>query len=54
MPRLFMRAMLALVLHLGGFGKYVSQIWGQTVCSQESRDLQIQHVHHHMKESIMV
>ncbi len=39
--RLFMRAMMALELHLGGVGKYVSQIWGQTVRSWEYGDLQV-------------
>jgi hypothetical protein len=38
-PRLFMRAMMAHVLHLSGVGEYVSQIWGLTVHSQESGDL---------------
>ncbi len=28
------------MLHLGGVGKYVSQIWGWSVHSQESGDLQ--------------
>jgi hypothetical protein len=31
--------MMALVLHLGGVGEYVSQIWGQTVRSRESGNL---------------
>jgi hypothetical protein len=35
-----MRARMALVLHLGGVGKYVSQIWGWSVHAWESRDLQ--------------
>jgi hypothetical protein len=30
---------MALVLHLEGVDKYVSQIWGRTVSSQESGDL---------------
>jgi hypothetical protein len=30
---------MALVLHLGGVGEYVSQIWGQSVRSRESGDL---------------
>jgi hypothetical protein len=34
-----MRALIALVLHLGGVGKYVSQIWGWSVHSLESGDL---------------
>jgi hypothetical protein len=29
------------VLHLGGVGKYVSKIWGWSVHSQESGDLQV-------------
>ncbi len=35
-----MRAMMALVLQLVGVGKYVSQIWGQSVSSRESGVLQ--------------
>jgi hypothetical protein len=35
---MFMRAMMALVIHLGGVGKYVSQIWGRTVLSWKSGD----------------
>jgi hypothetical protein len=34
-----MRAMLALVLNFGGVGEYVSLIWEQSVCDQESGDL---------------
>ncbi len=34
-----MRAMMALVLHLGGVGEYVTQSWGQSVHPQESGDL---------------
>jgi hypothetical protein len=34
-----MRAKKTLVLHLGGVGKYVSQIWGWYVHSWESGDL---------------
>jgi hypothetical protein len=31
---------MALVLHLGGVVEYVSQIWGWSVHSRESGDLQ--------------
>jgi len=34
-----MRAMLALVLHLGGVGEYVRLIWEWSVHNQESVDL---------------
>jgi hypothetical protein len=36
-----MRAMMALVLHLGGVGEYMSQILGWTVCFWESGDLHL-------------
>ena len=35
-PRLFMRAMMALVLHLGDVGKCVRLIWDWSVHDQES------------------
>jgi hypothetical protein len=38
-PRLFMRAMMALVLHLGGVGECERLIWEWSVHSQESGDL---------------
>jgi hypothetical protein len=34
-----MRALMALVLNLGGVGEQVSQIWGWSVHSRESGDL---------------
>jgi len=34
-----MRAVLALVLHLGGVGEYVRLIWAWSIHNQESRDL---------------
>jgi hypothetical protein len=36
-----MRAMMALVLHLGGVGKCVRLIWEWSVHNQESGDLQV-------------
>jgi hypothetical protein len=36
-----MRALIALVLYISGISEYVSQIWGWSVHSQESGDLQI-------------
>jgi hypothetical protein len=35
-----MRAMMALMLHLGGVGECVRLIWGWSVHNQESGDLQ--------------
>ncbi len=39
MPRLFMRAMMALMLHLGGVDKYLTLIWGWSGHPKESGDL---------------
>ncbi len=45
---------MAFMLHLGVVGKYVSQIWGRTVCSRETRDLQLQDPGHKEEQEIFL